>query len=70
MLRPGNYRLTMIDRGQETSFGNVEVLEVDGTLIKVNRGDGIEYINTASQAFISATSLNPPVDPLEVWNDL
>lgn len=60
MITPGFYNFVTLESGGETHRGHVEVLEVEGHLIKVNHHGVIRILNTAASTFISAT----PVEPL------
>lgn len=64
MITPGFYDIVTLENGGETHWGHVEVLEVEGHLIKVNQNGAVRILNTAASTFISAT----PVDRLSGQN--
>lgn len=63
MITPGFYDFVSLESGGETHRGHVEVLEVDGHLIKVNQHGTIRILNTAASTFISATPVKPLSGP-------
>ena len=59
MITPRFYNFVTLESGGGTHRSHVEVLEVDGNLIKARQGAELFIMNTSASTFIRATPVEP-----------